>query len=91
METSSAETGSSQTINLGLMANAAGNADPLALAAGEFMRIAAGVFAVEADQIPAILQCAHAFTLRLAKMMDIQRFAYDIRNRHAGFSEEYGS
>jgi hypothetical protein len=24
-------------------------------------------------------------------MMDIQRFAYDIRNRHAGFSEEYGS
>ena len=39
-ETSSADTGSSQTIRLGLQCQRAGDADALALAAGEFVRVA---------------------------------------------------
>ena len=43
IETSSAETGSSQTISFGLDRERAGDADALALAARELVRIAAHV------------------------------------------------
>ena len=50
-ETSSAETGSSQTISFGLQREGARDADPLSLAARELVRVPAGVLAAEADDL----------------------------------------
>ena len=49
IETSSADTGSSQMHQLGLQDQGARDADALALAAGEFVRIAVGLFGPQAD------------------------------------------
>ena len=51
IETSSAETGSSQTISFGIDGERAGDADALALAAGELVRIAPHVVGTETDQL----------------------------------------
>ena len=48
IETSSADTGSSQTMSFGLDGERAGDADALALAAGEFVRIAPHVIGLQA-------------------------------------------
>jgi predicted transcriptional regulator len=53
IDTSSADTGSSQTISAGSHRQRAGDADALALAAGEFVRIAARVLGLQADLSPA--------------------------------------
>ena len=49
VDTSSADTGSSQTISEGLRARARAIGDPLALTAGELGRVAGGVDGTEAD------------------------------------------
>ncbi|MPM33936.1 hypothetical protein SDC9_80517 [bioreactor metagenome] len=69
---------------LGVDRQRAGNADSLALTAGELVGIAAGVLTVEADQIQKLRNALRAFTLRFAEMVNVERFANDIRNRHAG-------
>ena len=51
IDTSSADTGSSQTISFGLDRQRAGDADALALAAGELVRIAAHVVGLQADRL----------------------------------------
>ena len=55
IETSSADTGSSQMISLGLQRQRAGDADALALAAGELGREAVVVLGVEADELHQLL------------------------------------
>ena len=55
IDTSSAETGSSATISFGLQRERAGDADALALAAGELVRVAVVVLGVEADQLQQLL------------------------------------
>ena len=51
IETSSAETGSSQTISFGAHRERAGDADALALAARELVRVAAHVVGVQAHRL----------------------------------------
>ena len=60
METSRAETGSSQMIELGAQGEGAGDADALALAAGEFGGEAVVVLGVEADARHQVLDRALA-------------------------------
>ena len=69
-ETSSDDTGSSQTMNFGLQGQGAGNADALPLAARKLVRIAADCVARDADAIerfehptPAFLGRAQAMNL----------------------------
>ena len=50
IDTSSADTGSSQTIELGLEGDGPGDADALALSAGELVRVAVVVLGVEAHR-----------------------------------------
>ena len=78
MDTSSAETGSSQTMNLG-----AGDADALALAAGELMRVAHGVLGVEADELHQLHDALAALLLVFAQLVHVERFADDVFDRHA--------
>jgi len=49
MDTSSAETGSSHTINLGFSASARADADALALPSGEFVRVASAIKGLHSD------------------------------------------
>ena len=63
IETSSAETGSSQTISFGLHRQRAGDADALALAAGELVRIAAHVVGAAG---PTVSSSSHDPVLELA-------------------------
>ena len=51
IDTSSADTGSSQTMKRGLQRQRAGDADALALPAGELVGIAIGVFLAQADHV----------------------------------------
>ena len=60
METSSAETGSSATISFGLHRQRPGDADALALTAGELVRVAVVVLGVQADQLEQLLRPAAA-------------------------------
>ena len=55
IDTSSAETGSSATMSFGLQRQRAGDADALALAAGELVRIAVGVLGREPDELEQLL------------------------------------
>ena len=78
IETSSAETGSSQTMNLGFRRQGARDADALALAAGEFVRVALGGVACEADRVQ---QLAHPARRAAASPLavDDQRLGDDLR------------
>ena len=79
-DTSSADTGSSQTISAGSSARARDH-DALALAAGELVRIALGGVGPQAD---AGQQLGHAFADGGAAMAEIaQRFADDVAHAHA--------
>ena len=82
-ETSSAETGSSQTMISGLSASAAGDADALALAAGELVRVAVDVLGVEADHVQQVLRPRLAVALRRDLGVDLERLADDVADRHA--------
>ena len=64
METSRAETGSSQITSLGLQGQGPGHADALALTAGELGRKAVVVLGIQADQLHHFLD--PAFALRSA-------------------------
>ena len=55
IETSSAETGSSQMISFGAQRERTGDADPLALAARELVRVAVVVLRVQADAVHELL------------------------------------
>ena len=55
IETSSAETGSSATISFGPQRQRAGDADALALPAGELVRVAVVVLRVQPDQLQQLL------------------------------------
>ncbi len=60
IDTSSADTGSSQMMQLGMQGQGPGHADPLALAAGELGREPVVVLRVEADQLHDLLHPAFA-------------------------------
>ena len=76
IDTSSAETGSSATISFGLQRERAGDADALALAAGELVRVAVVVLRVEADQLQQVLHRALDAVLGL-DVLDPERRADD--------------
>ncbi len=66
----------------GCRARAPGDADPLALAAGELVRIAVGVAAVESHQLQ---ELPHPlFSAAPGQLMDLQRFGQDLSRRHPG-------
>ena len=84
IETSSADTGSSQTISFGLDRERARDADALALAAGEFVRIAAHVVGLQADRLEQLATRSVAARLRdFASLWMMQRLADDRADRHA--------
>ena len=62
----------------------AGDADTLALAAGELVGIAGGMLAVQADIAHQLQDAVLAFLLAGVELVHIQRFADDVGNRHAG-------
>ena len=74
-ETSSAETGSSQTISFGLKRERARDADPLPLAARELVRVAVVVLRAQAH---AIEQLADAALHVLLGLVDRERLADDL-------------
>src|SRR2546427_1860743 len=80
METSSAEIGSSHTMNSGSTASAR-DADALPLSARELVRIAIGEVRVEAHDAQQLL---HALGLLPAscQVMDLERLADDVAHRH---------
>ena len=73
IETSSADTGSSQTMNSGLQRERAGDADALALAAGELVRIAVGVRRRKPDRARAARRTRVAALAALGDAVDAQR------------------
>ena len=84
IETSSADTGSSQTMKLRLDGQRARDADALALAARELVRIAVRV----ARQEPDVAQQLAARARRRSRAVrhdavDVQRLADDLPDRHA--------
>jgi hypothetical protein len=83
METSSADTGSSQHDHLGAQRERAGDADALALAAGELVRVAVGEVGVEADDVEQVLHLLAAVALRGHLGVDLERLADDVADRHA--------
>ena len=64
IDTSSAETGSSATSSFGLQRQRAGDADALALAAGELVGVAVVVLGVEADDLEQLLDPVEHLLLR---------------------------
>ena len=84
IETSSAETGSSQTISFGLDRERAGDADALALAARELVRVAAHVVGVQADRLEQLRRSAPRTRAGVfASLWIDQRLADDRADRHA--------
>ena len=81
MDTSSAETGSSQTMKSGLTA---GDADALALAAGKFVGVAGGMLGVEADIAHELENALLPFLPAGVELMHVQRLADDVGDGHAG-------
>ena len=82
IETSSAETGSSQTISFGAERERAGDADSLALAARELVRVAVREARVEADHVEQLAD-PDAPVLARADPVHDQRLADDVADRHA--------
>ncbi len=82
METSRAETGSSHTMNSGLTARGAGDANALALTAGKFVGVAGGVLAVEADVIHQLKNSVVSLLLGLIEMVHIERLTDDVGDGH---------
>ena len=82
IDTSSAETGSSATRKDGLHGQRAGDADALALAAGELVRVAPGMGGRQAH---ALQQVGDAFPALGApgEVVDVQGLADDLTHGHA--------
>ena len=83
METSSAETGSSQTIELGLDRERARDHDALALAAGKFVRVAAHMLALQPDLDEQARHAILPLACRGGELVDRQRFTEDRADGHA--------
>ena len=66
IETSSADTGSSSTSTFGSQRERPGDADALALAAGELVRVPVAVLGVEADLSQQLAHLLPAAVLRVA-------------------------
>ena len=90
METSSAETGSSQTINSGSTAKGARYAHALTLTAREFMRIAVRVLGIEPHKIKELYDSFLPLIAVWGKLMDIDRFPDNITDRHARIEARIG-
>ena len=82
IDTSSADTGSSATMKFGLDRERPGDDDALALAAGEFVRVAVGVLGGEAD---ALEDLDHGVALAAAapEVVDRQRLGQRRADPHA--------
>ena len=83
IETSSADTGSSATISRGSTASARAIADPLALAAGELVRIATRVLGREARPARAVRRPGAPRRLGPGQTVQHQRLAQHGAHRHA--------
>ena len=81
METSSAETGSSQDDELGLERERPGHADPLPLAAGELVRVATGVVAPEAHGLQGVADALLALGA-IAHALGEEALPDDVAHRH---------
>ena len=68
---------------VGVDGQRAGDADTLALSAGELVSVAGGMFAVQPHMVHQLQNARHALFLGLVKFMDIQRLADDVGDRHA--------
>src|SRR5437773_2212705 len=68
---------------LGLHGEGAGNADALALAAGELVGVAVDIIWVEANALEQLLHALLAI-LAAGEVMHAQRLAYDVAHGHAG-------
>jgi len=75
---------------LGVGGQGAGDADALALTAGELVRVAGGLLAGDADDLEQLLHALVAFLLGLAQLVDINGLGHDIANRHAGIQRGVG-
>src|ERR1035437_3257039 len=83
METSRADTGSSQTMSFGLRRNRTGYADALPLTTGELVRVAVVVLRVEADALHELLHgLSHA--AGRCHLLDLERRRDDLADRVAG-------
>ena len=91
IDTSRAEIGSSQTMKLGLDGQRAGDADALALAAGELVRVAVGEVGVEADQLAAAPARAPASPCPCARLWISSGSPMMLPTVMRGLSEAYGS
>ena len=83
IETSSADTGSSQITRLGSSARGPGDADALALAAGELVRIAVCHVRQEADQVHQFRDASAPGAAILGEAMHHQRLADDVLHLHS--------
>jgi hypothetical protein len=83
IETSSAETASSQTISFGFDGERPGDADALPLPARELVRIAAHVVGREADRLEQLDDPRLELGPALRQLVDDQRLADDRADRHA--------
>ena len=91
IETSSAETGSSQTISFGLQRERPGDADALPLAAGELGREPVVVLGVEPDELHQLLDRGACAPRRRATPWIANGSPMIEPTRRRGFSEPYGS
>ena len=89
IETSSALTGSSQTMNFGSHGQRPGDADPLPLPAGELVRIAVVCVRVHAHLVQE-LEYAVLFVLAFGQVVDAEGFADDAAHGHAGVERGIG-
>ena len=69
-------------MNSGLERERPGDADPLALAAGELVRIAPGVVAAQADDLERVLDLLVALPCRSLIALGEQALADDVADRH---------
>ena len=83
IETSSAETGSSQTISRGLQDHRPGDADPLALAARELVRVAVDHLRQEAGPGHHVLDPRPDLGAAEARLVGDQRLGDDVADGHA--------
>ena len=68
----------------------AGDADALALAAGEFVRIAVGMLGVQAHTLQHFNNALPAVRLGGRKLVDVDGLAHDVAHRHAGVQAGIG-
>ena len=89
IETSSAETGSSAMISFGLQRERPGDPDPLALPAGELVRIAVVVLGVEPDPLEQLLDARFSTSPR-RDAVEPQRVADDLADALARVQRRVG-